>query len=86
VDTGGFGILPEEIQSSLREVIAPRVSLIIYQSVNQGKGAALRAGIRQATGEVVIIQDADLEYDPEQYESHQPDSGKQGRYRLVEVL
>jgi glycosyltransferase involved in cell wall biosynthesis len=40
---------------------------VIYHDRNQGKGAALRTGFRQATGQIVIVQDADLEYDPSQY-------------------
>lgn len=57
----------DDTRRILEQEIAPHVSAVIYHKRNQGKGAALRSGIAAATGDVVIIQDADLEYDPQEY-------------------
>jgi glycosyltransferase involved in cell wall biosynthesis len=53
----------EILESEIRSL----VDKIVYHETNQGKGASLRTGFSHATGDIVIVQDADLEYDPEEY-------------------
>jgi glycosyltransferase involved in cell wall biosynthesis len=54
-------------QDIIRAHIEPTVDKVIYHPKNMGKGAALRSGFKAATGDIVVVQDADLEYDPREY-------------------
>ena len=50
-----------------REYVENRIDKLITHEQNYGKGAALRSGFKAATGDLVIVQDADMEYDPQEY-------------------
>jgi len=54
-------------QTLLREKLSGAVDQIIYHPTNRGKGAALRTGFAAASGDIILVQDADLEYSPEEY-------------------
>jgi glycosyltransferase involved in cell wall biosynthesis len=64
VDDGSTDGTGEKLQELAKD--DPRIRVFL-QIPNQGKGAALRRGFKESTGDIIIVQDADLEYDPTEY-------------------
>ena len=63
VDDGSNDGTTDLIKNRLEQ----EVDSVVYHTKNMGKGAAIRSGLKYVTGDLVIIQDADLEYDPKEY-------------------
>lgn len=67
IDDGSTDRSGEIVEDLIRDYLGPVHLRLFRQSRNRGKGAALRRGILEASGDIILIQDADLEYDPADY-------------------